>query len=94
VTRLEGWIDELEAGLPQLRRFILPGGAPAGASLHLARTICRRVERHIVALGPDATEPTVLAYVNRFSDLLFVMARAVNHRAGVPRTGMVTPSWR
>lgn len=84
VTRLEGWIDELEAGLPQLRRFILPGGAPAGASLHLARTICRRAERHIVALGPDAIEPPMLAYVNRLSDLLFVMARAANHRAGVP----------
>jgi cob(I)alamin adenosyltransferase len=84
VARLEGWIDELEAGLPQLRRFILPGGAPAGASLHLARTICRRAERHIVALGPDAIEPPMLAYVNRLSDLLFVMARAANHRAGVP----------
>jgi cob(I)alamin adenosyltransferase len=82
VTRLEGWIDELQAGLPPLRRFILAGGAPAGASLHLARTVCRRAERHIVALGPDAMEPLILAYVNRLSDLLFVMARAANQRAG------------
>ena len=82
VTRLEGWIDELEAGLPPLRRFVLPGGAPAGASLHLARTVCRRAERHIVALGPEAIDPPMLAYVNRLSDLLFVMARAANHRAG------------
>jgi cob(I)alamin adenosyltransferase len=82
VTRLEDWIDELEAGLPPLRRFVLPGGAPAGALLHLARTVCRRAERHIVALGPEAVDPPILAYVNRLSDLLFVMARAANQRAG------------
>ncbi len=82
VTRLEGWIDEIEAGLPRLRRFILPSGAPAGASLHLARTVCRRAERHIVALGPAAVDPPILAYVNRLSDLLFVMARVANQRAG------------
>jgi cob(I)alamin adenosyltransferase len=82
VTRLEGWIDRLEAGLPPIRRFILAGGRPAGALLHLARAVSRRAERRIVAL--DLTgEPALLQYVNRLSDLLFVMARAANRRAGV-----------
>ena len=84
VQRLENWIDRLEAELPALRRFILPGGSRAGALLHLARTVCRRAERSVVALGAGNVEPQVLAYVNRLSDLLFVMARAVNHRAGQP----------
>lgn len=86
VRRLEAWIDELEGGLPPLRRFILAGGSPSGASLHVARTICRRAERSIVRLGADALEPPLLEYINRLSDLLFVMARAANHRAGVPET--------
>ena len=84
VQRLESAIDTLEQELPPLRRFILPGGAAPGALLHLARTVCRRVERRIVALGPDAVEPIVVTYLNRLSDLLFVMARAANRRAGVP----------
>jgi cob(I)alamin adenosyltransferase len=84
VARMEEWIDRLDAGLPPLRRFILPGGSPQGAQLHVARTICRRAERRIVQLGPDACEPGLLAYMNRLSDFLFVAARAVNHRAGVP----------
>jgi cob(I)alamin adenosyltransferase len=82
VQRLEQWIDRLEAELPPLRRFILPGGNRAGALLHLSRTVCRRAERSIVALGADRVEAHLLAYVNRLSDLLFVLARAVNHRAG------------
>ncbi len=89
VARLEKWIDNLDAELPRLRRFILAGGSPGGAMLHLARTVCRRAERAMVALasstggsGADAFEPTLLTYVNRLSDLLFVMARAANHRAG------------
>jgi cob(I)alamin adenosyltransferase len=86
VTRLEGWIDSLESGLPPLRHFVLAGGAPAGAALHLARTVCRRAERAALALGDDAVEPVVRVYLNRLSDLLFVMARAANHRAGVPET--------
>ena len=86
VTRLEQTIDRLEGTLPKLRRFILPGGSPAGARLHLARTICRRAERRIVALGKDAVDPIVITYVNRLSDLLFVMARAANHQAGAPET--------
>jgi cob(I)alamin adenosyltransferase len=80
VTRLETWIDQLEAELPPLRRFILPGGSGPGATLHVARTVCRRAERAMVALG--GLEPELLTYINRVSDLLFVMARAANHRRG------------
>ncbi|HEV3484991.1 MAG TPA: cob(I)yrinic acid a,c-diamide adenosyltransferase [Vicinamibacterales bacterium] len=83
-TRLEGWIDELESELAPLRRFILAGGVPAGAALHVARTVCRRAERAMVSLGEDAFEPELLIYMNRLSDLLFVMARAANRRAGAP----------
>jgi cob(I)alamin adenosyltransferase len=86
VARLEATIDRLEGELPPLRRFILSGGCPAGAALHVARTICRRAERRIATLASGAVEPEVLAYMNRLSDLLFVLARAVNHRAGVRET--------
>lgn len=86
VTRLEGWIDQLEAELPPLKHFILSGGGAAGAVLHLARTVCRRAERAVISLGHDAVEPVVRIYLNRLSDLLFVMARAANHRAGVQET--------
>ena len=84
VERLEATIDRLESEAPPLRRFILPGGSDAGAWLHFARTVCRRAERRVVSLGADAIEPVVIVYLNRLSDLLFVMARAVNHRAGRP----------
>ena len=83
IERLESWIDTLDADLPPLRKFILPGGGVAGASLHVARTVCRRAERSIVALGRDAVEPGILTYMNRISDLLFVMARVANRRAGL-----------
>jgi cob(I)alamin adenosyltransferase len=86
VARLEATIDRLELELPPLRRFILPGGCPAGALLHLARTVSRRAERRVVALGADASEPIIVVYLNRLSDLLFVMARAANHRAGASET--------
>ena len=86
IARLEGWIDLLESELPPLRRFILAGGAAVGASLHVARTICRRAERGMVGLGAGAFENELLVYVNRLSDLLFVMARAANRRAGVTET--------
>ena len=86
VARLEGWIDQLEAEVPPLRRFILAGGSLDGASLHVARTVCRRAERSIVGLGADQVEAEVLEYLNRLSDLLFVMARAANHRHGAPET--------
>lgn len=82
VTRLEQIIDRFEAELPPLRRFILPGGARAGALLHLARTVCRRAERRIVTLAREAEVPAVvLVYMNRLSDLLFVLAREANRRA-------------
>jgi cob(I)alamin adenosyltransferase len=83
IQRLEQTIDRLEQELPPLRRFILPGGGTAGALLHLARTVCRRAERRVVALGPDTVDTIVIVYLNRLSDLLFVMARAANRRAGI-----------
>jgi len=86
VTKLEGWIDSLDTEIPQLRHFILSDGKPAGAALHLARTVCRRAERAVLSLGKDAVEPVVLVYLNRLSDLLFTMARAANNRAGSPET--------
>src|SRR4029450_3652855 len=84
VRRLAAWIDAAEGELEALGRVILPGGPPVGAALHVARTLCRRAERHMVALGGGAAEPALLAYVNRLSDLLFVLARVANLRAGVP----------
>jgi cob(I)alamin adenosyltransferase len=87
---MEHEIDRCEAELTPLKTFLLPGGAPGGAALHLARTICRRAERLIVGLARD--EPIsehVIPYVNRLSDLLFVMARLANARAGRPEA-----SWR
>ena len=88
ISRLEDWIDALDAELPALRRFVLPGGTPAAAALHVARATCRRAERAIVALDRASLEPELLIYVNRLSDLLFVMARAVNRRAGAAE-----PEW-
>jgi cob(I)alamin adenosyltransferase len=84
--RLEEWIDLLEEEVPALRRFILAGGSPAGASLHVARTICRRAERSVVGLGPEQVEPEVIVYLNRLSDLLFVMARVANRLDGAPES--------
>ncbi len=85
VERLEKAIDDHEERLPPLRSFILPGGSALGAHLHFSRTICRRAERAVVALGATtAVEPLILTYLNRLSDLLFVLARAANHEAGTP----------
>ena len=86
VTTLEKAIDAFESELPPLRRFILAGGAPAGAMLHLARTVCRRAERSMVAIGADHVDPIAIQYINRLSDLLFVIARVINHRAGIAET--------
>ena len=81
--RLERAIDKAEAGLPPLTAFILPGGTSLGAHLHLARTVCRRAERAVITLNRDTPlDPRLLEYVNRLSDLLFVLARAANHAAG------------
>lgn len=84
VTALEKRIDTFEADLPSLDRFILPGGTPAGASLHSARTVCRRAERLLVqAQASTPINDHALSYLNRLSDLLFVLARWANRQAGV-----------
>ena len=81
---LEQAIDTLEADLPPLKHFILPGGTPAAGMLHVARTVCRRAERMTVAASAqDAFNPHAAIYLNRLSDLLFVLARWVNRQAGV-----------
>lgn len=85
VSRLEALIDRIDSELPPLTRFILPGGSPLGAALHIARTVCRRAERRIVALTP-AVDPVLVRYINRLSDALFVLARVANHRRGQGET--------
>jgi cob(I)alamin adenosyltransferase len=84
VDALERWIDELDAEVTPLTTFILPGGSRPAATLHLARTICRRAERRVVEFGASVElSPTLVRYLNRLSDLLFALARAVNARAGI-----------
>src|SRR5690606_1285238 len=84
IAEMEGWIDAAEEELEPLRSFILPGGGEAAARLHLARTVCRRAERRVIALAREAHIPeSVVIYLNRLSDLLFTLARLANHRAGV-----------
>jgi cob(I)alamin adenosyltransferase len=85
--RLEEWIDRYEEELPPLTRFILPSGSLAGATLHFARTVCRRAERQVVALEQmEQVNPELIRYLNRLSDLLFVLARLVNQQAQMPET--------
>jgi cob(I)alamin adenosyltransferase len=89
VAGLESWIDHLDGEIEPLQRFILPGGALASAHLHHARTVCRRAERRVITLGRTAeVAGPIVRYLNRLSDLLFAMARAVNARAGVEE-----PEW-
>ena len=84
VRRLEKAIDAREAKLPPLRPSSCPGARPGAALLHLARAICRRAERSVVSLSHESeVDPRVVVYLNRLSDLLFVLARLENHRAGV-----------
>jgi cob(I)alamin adenosyltransferase len=84
---LEALIDASEEGVPPLESFILPGGTPLAAQLHLARCVCRRAERAVItATGKEDINPEVVVYLNRLSDLLFTLARAANHRAGQPET--------
>ena len=84
IAELEQRIDAFEAELEPLRRFILPGGTRAAAAFHVARTVCRRAERRTVSLSrEDALDPNAVRYLNRLSDLLFVLARVENRRAGV-----------
>jgi cob(I)alamin adenosyltransferase len=83
VERLEELCDLVNAGLEPLRSFVLPGGTEVAARLHVARTVCRRAERQAVALAGSAlVNPAALAYLNRLSDLLFILARAANAAAG------------
>ncbi len=85
VRQLEDWIDEAEEDLQPLQQFILPGGSETGAALHHARTVSRRAERRIVGLHEaESLEGSVEPYINRLSDALFVFARLVNQRDGVP----------
>lgn len=84
VERLERAIDDAEGELAPLQNFVLPGGSLAASHFHLARTVCRRAERRVVALeGEEAPRAVLVRYLNRLSDLLFVLARLANHRAGV-----------
>lgn len=83
VREMEQWIDEAAAELPALRAFILPGGSPGAAALHVARTVCRRAERVVVALAADEpVDPAGIHYLNRAADLLFMFARMENLRSG------------
>jgi cob(I)alamin adenosyltransferase len=83
VSSLEKLIDHYEAYLTPLKNFILPGGTPKAAAFHLARTICRRAERSVVTLARDAQiNPLIIHYLNRLSDLLFMLARGANKQAG------------
>lgn len=85
VEALERWIDELSASLPPLENFVLPGGTPGAAQLHVARTVCRRAERRAVRLSrEEAVGHLVIVYLNRLSDLLFVMARWENRKKETP----------
>jgi cob(I)alamin adenosyltransferase len=82
VARLEGWCDRVNEGLPDLTSFVLPGGSPAAAALHVARTVCRRAERAVVALADaEPVNPHALEYLNRLSDLMFILARGANAAA-------------
>ncbi len=85
VTQLETWIDQFETSLSPLRQFILPGGSKGGSTLHHARTVCRRAERSIVGLSQHVDiDPTLITYMNRLSDFLFVSARLENLRQERP----------
>jgi cob(I)alamin adenosyltransferase len=91
IRLLEKWIDEMETGLPPLKTFILPGGHPAGATLHLARSIIRRAERATVPLYEQAdVVEDILIYLNRLSDYLFVVSRFLNYYLKVPETSWQT----
>ncbi|HEV7584464.1 MAG TPA: cob(I)yrinic acid a,c-diamide adenosyltransferase [Solirubrobacteraceae bacterium] len=85
---LEQACDEVNAKLPPLRSFVIPGGTPAGAHLHVCRTVCRRAERRAIAV--EGANPEVVRYLNRLSDLLFILSRAVNTHGGA---GEREPLW-
>lgn len=84
IDEMEGWIDEMVEELPPLRAFILPGGSEGAATLHVARTVCRRAERAVVTLARrEAVDDAIVRYLNRLSDTLFTLARLENARAGL-----------
>jgi cob(I)alamin adenosyltransferase len=84
IGEMEAWIDAATQECPELRSFVLPGGTPGSSVLHLARAVCRRAERAVERLARDEPiDSTILPYLNRLSDLLFALARLVNHREGV-----------
>lgn len=87
IAKLEQWIDYYDAEVPALSNFILPGGHPSGATLHVARTVVRRAERTVLSIETEVS-PSVLAYLNRLSDFLFVAARLVNQRLGRIEKGL------
>jgi cob(I)alamin adenosyltransferase len=91
IAVMEAWIDDADGHLEPLRAFVLPGGTPAAAALHLARTVCRRAERRVLSLSRNSTlDPHVIVYLNRLSDLLFTLARLSNREQGsgdVPWSG-------
>ena len=94
IEAIEQAIDHYESSLEPLKQFILPGGTPAGAALHLARTVCRRAERRVITLTQKPGElvsAEMVIYLNRISDLLFVLARAVNKQSRVPDTPWQKP---
>jgi cob(I)alamin adenosyltransferase len=84
IEGLEGAIDRAEAALAPLKTFVLPAGCPQSAALHLARTVCRRAERAVLALDDAPARGDLVVYLNRLSDLLFVLARRANAHAGLP----------
>ena len=90
ITRLEQWLDNLNEDLPPLKEFILPGGCVAAAHCHVARTVCRRAERRVITLGKTTSVPeNSVKYLNRLSDLLFVIARYLNKQSGTAE-----PLWK
>jgi cob(I)alamin adenosyltransferase len=94
VATLENWIDEHQKTVPELKHFILPTGNAAAAALHLARGICRRAERRTVTLvrrHEVSISEDLIIYLNRLSDLLFVLSRAVNHSQGIPEVQWIRP---
>lgn len=97
IETLESWIDAHELSLPPLKNFILPAGSAAATEMHVARAVCRRAERRVVTLGRNQQESVsqaVLIYLNRLSDLLFVLARVVNAEAGIADMPWQQPSTR
>lgn len=83
IAEVEGWIDNLDSQTPKINAFILPGGSLISSHAHVARTVCRRAERNILRLTEtDWVDPLLIAYINRLSDYLFILARNLNHAAG------------